>query len=95
MEGLGIRNLLLWNKAAVGKLVWHIAMKQDSLWVKWVHERYVKAKNWWDYEPTSNASWVLKHLSKVKKTLKLHQVHTWPPNKPYSIQTVYHNIILR
>ena len=31
--GLGFRNILIWNQAAVGKQVWAIAQKQDNLWV--------------------------------------------------------------
>jgi len=40
--GLGLRNLDAWNKASLAKLVWAVAMKKDSLWMKWVHERYIK-----------------------------------------------------
>ena len=32
--GLGIRDLKVWNVAAVGKIAWHISKKQDSLGVK-------------------------------------------------------------
>ena len=44
--GLGIRNLEVWNVAVVGKIAWHISKKQDSLWVKWVHEVYMKGGRW-------------------------------------------------
>ncbi|XP_074289017.1 uncharacterized protein LOC141614161 [Silene latifolia] len=40
--GLGIRYSLTWNKATIGKLVWWIYSKPDSLWVKWVHQLYLK-----------------------------------------------------
>lgn len=40
--GLGIRHLDLWNKIAIGKVVWHIAMMKKSLWVKWIHNVYTK-----------------------------------------------------
>ncbi|KAM6543727.1 hypothetical protein CsatB_008174 [Cannabis sativa] len=33
--GLGLRNTIKWNEAALGKYVWAIATKQDNLWVKW------------------------------------------------------------
>ncbi|XP_074291403.1 uncharacterized protein LOC141618194 [Silene latifolia] len=36
--GLGLKQDLLWNKAAVGKLVWWIYTKPELLWVKWVKE---------------------------------------------------------
>ena len=47
--GLGIKNLDKWNVTRVAKLVWAISMKQDSLWVKWVHGRYIKGREWWEY----------------------------------------------
>ncbi|XP_048491432.1 uncharacterized protein LOC125492761 [Beta vulgaris subsp. vulgaris] len=34
--GLGFRNIAIWNKVAVGKLVWHIGCEKDDLWVKCV-----------------------------------------------------------
>jgi len=49
--GAGIKDLTSWNKATIAKLVWAIATKKDSLWVKWVHGRYLKHKDWWDYSP--------------------------------------------
>ncbi|KAL2904355.1 hypothetical protein RDABS01_003065 [Bienertia sinuspersici] len=54
--GLGIRDLYLWNMLAVGKLVWQIEEKKDSLWVKWVHSIYIKGQDWWDYKPSILAS---------------------------------------
>lgn len=33
--GLGFRHLSTWNKAAIGKMVWHIGNQKDELWVKW------------------------------------------------------------
>lgn len=29
--GLGVRNIFLWNKAAIGKQVWDIAKKVDNV----------------------------------------------------------------
>ena len=41
--GYGIKNMALWNLASVAKLVWAVATKKDNLWVKWVHEKYLKS----------------------------------------------------
>ncbi|XP_062093871.1 uncharacterized protein LOC133799897 [Humulus lupulus] len=35
--GLGIRNIEIWNIAALGKLVWAIATNKENLWIKWIH----------------------------------------------------------
>jgi len=49
--GLDIKDLFAWNKAKIAKLIWVLAEKQDILWVKWIHGRYLKNKDWWDYNP--------------------------------------------
>lgn len=40
--GLGIRDCDKWNKAAIGKIVWDVAINADSLWVKWINHTYLK-----------------------------------------------------
>jgi len=47
--GLGIRNMEAWNKASIAKLVWVVAKTKDLMWVRWVYERYMKNKPWWEY----------------------------------------------
>ncbi|RAL44105.1 hypothetical protein DM860_015026 [Cuscuta australis] len=46
--GLGIKNLVLWNTGSIMRLVWSIAKKEDNLWIKWVHGRYLKNNSIWD-----------------------------------------------
>ena len=62
----GFQIIVTWNKADVGKLIWHIGCQKDDLWVKWVHNVYVKHRNWWDFQARPGASWVIKYLCKVK-----------------------------
>lgn len=40
--GWNLTCIKLWNQAAICKLLWNIAKKKDKLWVKWVHEFYIK-----------------------------------------------------
>ncbi|XP_021724873.1 uncharacterized protein LOC110692182 [Chenopodium quinoa] len=68
--GLGTRDCFLWNKAALGKHVWSIACKKDSLWVKWVHNVYIKNKSWWDYKPSKGSGWGWKRIYKIKDEMK-------------------------
>ncbi|XP_048497845.2 uncharacterized protein LOC109136430 [Beta vulgaris subsp. vulgaris] len=65
--GLGMRNIKLWNIAAVRKLVWHIGAQKDELWVRWVHSVYTKNANWWSFQPPSGASWIMKSLMQNQK----------------------------
>ena len=68
--GLGIRDCITWNMAAVGKLLWQIAQKEDVLWIKWIHNVYVKEQTWWEYKAPPNASWIWKGVCKAKEVLK-------------------------
>ena len=55
--GLGIKNLDKWNVASIAKLVWAISLKKDILWVRWVHGRYIKGRDWWGCTPKGDTSW--------------------------------------
>ncbi|XP_021735642.1 uncharacterized protein LOC110702242 [Chenopodium quinoa] len=43
--GLGVQDCITWNIAAMGKYVWDIANKNDSLWLRWVNHHYIKGRN--------------------------------------------------
>lgn len=40
--GLKIMDPNTWNLAMIGKLVWNLSSKKDTLWVKWIHSYYMK-----------------------------------------------------
>ncbi|XP_074289194.1 uncharacterized protein LOC141614340 [Silene latifolia] len=84
--GLGFKDLLLWNCAALGKYVWWIEKKEDHLWVKWVHAIYIKGKQWKDYAPPVNSSWAWRKVCQTKDTLK---DCIWSQNTSYSISLGY------
>ncbi|KAJ8419944.1 LOW QUALITY PROTEIN: hypothetical protein Cgig2_023874 [Carnegiea gigantea] len=48
-RGLGMKNLNMWIRAYVAKLVWAIVKKRDNLWIHWIRGRYIKARELWDY----------------------------------------------
>ncbi|XP_074314213.1 uncharacterized protein LOC141649422 [Silene latifolia] len=76
--GLGLKQDILWNKAAVGKLVWWIYTKPDMLWVKWVSNIYLKGLTWHDYSPSANSSWYWRKICRVKGDLQLaYQQQLW------------------
>lgn len=41
--GLNLINIKLWNKAAIAKITWDLASKKDKLWIRWIHNYYIKA----------------------------------------------------
>ncbi|XP_021770732.1 uncharacterized protein LOC110734914 [Chenopodium quinoa] len=87
--GLGIRDCELWNKAALGKYIWQISKKKDSLWVKWVHNVYIKTQDWWTYSSKKADGWAWKKICRIKDELEEgFRAENWTEKK-YSIATVY------
>lgn len=65
--GLGLRNLKLWNKALLCKLLWKIQSKKDSLWIKWIHHFYFN--DIWSYTPRRDDSTLIKALIQLRNEL--------------------------
>lgn len=82
--GLGVRNILVWNQAAVGKIAWHIHMLRESLWVKLVHGVYTKGGRWDIFNAPAIASWTIRKLCTVTAALR-----PWICGNNYSIKEVY------
>ncbi|XP_062088539.1 uncharacterized protein LOC133795106 [Humulus lupulus] len=68
--GMGFQNILSWNIAAIGKYIWAVASKKDNLWVKWVHNVYIKDADWWAYTAPTQSSWYWKKIVAVKECIK-------------------------
>ncbi|KAJ8431545.1 hypothetical protein Cgig2_009623 [Carnegiea gigantea] len=78
-RGTGIKDYVAWNKATIAKLVWAIATKNDTLWVEWVHDRYIKDTDWSDYASAPDSSWTWKKICSTRETFKpgCHNSHDW------------------
>ncbi|XP_074278380.1 uncharacterized protein LOC141601971 [Silene latifolia] len=77
--GLGLKDDNIWNKAAIGKLVWWITSKSDHLWVKWASTIYIKDENWKNYLPPADSSWYWRKVCQVRDLLKdAYQQNEWP-----------------
>ncbi|GJS98083.1 hypothetical protein Tco_0819253 [Tanacetum coccineum] len=68
--GLGLKNLQTWNHALLAKHVWNIAIKKDSLWVKWVHYVKLRRKSIWDVKEDSEDIWGWENLLKVRDQIR-------------------------
>jgi len=66
--GWNVIDMHCWNQAALSKQFWNLANKKDLLWVKWVHEYYIKGRNVLLMEIPSQASWVVKKVFDGAKT---------------------------
>lgn len=40
--GLGLKQMGLWNTASLGKQVWALARKEETLWVRWISSVYLE-----------------------------------------------------
>ncbi|XP_060216693.1 uncharacterized protein LOC132644134 [Lycium barbarum] len=60
--GLNLIQLQKWNQAAVAKLCWDLAHKEDKLWIKWIHTYYIKDQQLGDCVIPQQASWMTKKI---------------------------------
>ncbi|XP_062089725.1 uncharacterized protein LOC133796267 [Humulus lupulus] len=68
--GIGFMNISDWNRATLIKNGWSIATKKDNLWVKWVHNVYIKHEEWWGYNAPSQSSWYWRKMVNIKDEVK-------------------------
>ena len=62
--GLGLINIKILNKAAIAKLRWDLANKEDKLWIKWIHAYYIKGQR--ERKMSNYASWMVKKVMNAK-----------------------------
>lgn len=70
--GLRFRSLKYWNRAAMSKLLWAIASKADTLWIRWIHTYLFKDQCLWTMNTPTNASWTIRKLFNLRQW-----VHLW------------------
>ncbi|GKV06432.1 hypothetical protein SLEP1_g18331 [Rubroshorea leprosula] len=68
--GLGMKQLLRWNKVALGKLVWNICQHQESLWVKWAQAALLRGENFWKVKIPTDCAWTWRQVLKLCPLLK-------------------------
>ena len=56
--------MALWNRAAIAKLCWDLANKEDKLWIKWIHAYYLKDQSVW--QKRDQASWMIRKIMSAK-----------------------------
>jgi len=70
-EGLGIKDLVEWNCAAMGKQLWRILQPAtDTMWTKWVHMEWIKGRNRWELKVPRKCSWAWRKLLGLREKFK-------------------------
>ncbi|XP_074265050.1 uncharacterized protein LOC141587466 [Silene latifolia] len=89
--GLGVTDIIRWNKAALGKYIWWLAQKKDHLWVRWVYTIYIKSGDWHSYQPKTNGSWAWRKLCRIRDIIKAGYVGDWwlQNQQVYTIRSGY------
>ena len=64
--GLGIKCIVMWNKACMLRHMWDLARKKDSMWVQWCHTYMLKGRSLWVGEVHGDVSWTWRKLMKLK-----------------------------
>ncbi|XP_021770231.1 uncharacterized protein LOC110734397 [Chenopodium quinoa] len=88
--GWNIISLHDWNISAICKILWDIAHKTDSLWVKWVHIYYFRSVSFWEADIPKKSSWVLRKIMKYRGLID--DIGGWDPvmsNNRVQIMLIY------
>lgn len=64
--GLGIKDLVSWNKALMIRHIWNLYSGVDSLWVRWINSYHLKNRNFWDGKAPHLCSWNWRKILKLR-----------------------------
>jgi hypothetical protein len=68
--GLGIKQLEVWNRAAMMSHIWSLFTRAGSLWVAWVETIWLKGRSFWYIPIPSSCSWSWRKLLKLRELAK-------------------------
>ncbi|XP_021837093.2 uncharacterized protein [Spinacia oleracea] len=60
--GWNLKDVTTWNKVAVLKHCWALSMKQDGLWVKWMHTYYIQQRDFWSMPIPNGLTWSMRKI---------------------------------
>lgn len=82
--GFNVIDIYIWNKASICKHFWDLYKKKDRLWIKWIHNYYVKINHLWEVKHW-NASWMVIKMFKANETVKT-------AGYTYEVKKFYHRL---
>ncbi|KAJ9536472.1 hypothetical protein OSB04_un000353 [Centaurea solstitialis] len=68
--GLGFKRLSSWNRALIARNLWDILSKRDTMWVRWVFDRYLGDGSFWTSRSTLGWSWTLRKMWNLRDAIR-------------------------
>ena len=94
--GLNIKGCGKWNVASDGELIRQLVMSKESLWVKWVHDIYIKTDTIWTHKTPVDSSWYWRKINSLKNMMQYWYTQgqfNLTANGKYSITSGYNALI--
>nr|GEW70183.1 hypothetical protein [Tanacetum cinerariifolium] len=70
--GLGLKNLGVWNEVLMIKHLWNVAVKKDTLWVKWIYIENLKERSIWEAQCDNKFSVGWKNILSLRDKVRKH-----------------------
>nr|GEZ23675.1 RNA-directed DNA polymerase, eukaryota, reverse transcriptase zinc-binding domain protein [Tanacetum cinerariifolium] len=68
--GLELKDLGVWNELLMTKHLWNVAMKKDTLWVKWIYKEKLKDKSITEAKSDSSCSVGWKNILSLREKIR-------------------------
>ncbi|KAK9724205.1 hypothetical protein RND81_05G055400 [Saponaria officinalis] len=69
--GVGIKEVLSWNKAFLLKWLWKLVLRPPSLWLAWAEGYLLNGESIWNVQAKATSSWVWSDILQVRDDLLL------------------------
>lgn len=69
--GLGIKQLGVWNRAAMGKHLWTLMTKPENLWAVWMRNK-LKGRSIWVISIPQDCSWAWRKILQLRGVMQQH-----------------------
>ena len=73
-RGLGLLDIQVSNNCFIAKHLWNIHLKQDSIWIRWIHRFYLTTHSIWNVHAQRTSSLLLSYTGLANKLLIQWQV---------------------
>ena len=70
--GLGIKQLVQFHRAALGKHLWDVISNANTLWSRWAQAAYLKGQSIWQVKAKGDSPWSWRKLLKLRESFKEH-----------------------